>query len=1492
MKRKKIVALILVLMMIVTLMPLSAQAALVPTDKPDYNANRHNRTDAAIVNVALDVDGSSSVKEGSTVNVTIKTKLDTTQGANIYWNSSPTTKKLTDAVGICIATITLKYDSSKVRPNVTGITKHADGLKLHSDTADNENGENSTLSVVYDTEVPTAPKKSIPNNIAWDFKIPFVVQEGAYVENGTNTATIEVLRDSGQTFTSVTKIVEDGSTTLTDDAADVKSGWGNNDAGLYFTSTDVTLNIEENNTKSTISAVSPASVSTEAWTNKSIVLTAGEATHFDPDVVGDKFSLAQADNAGAIFSVDGVDVNSDKTQATLTVSTSGDALLGSKDITVTALAGAFKKVDDSDYTPAQAIKKISVVAPPAVTAQIEDDGDVALAGAEAGAKYAIAEIKPANISAFTGTFDGSGAATIAPADQADLRSAKKIWVVNAADTDLLAVQEITFTESVPDAPTITIDYEQEKITIPKDVKYTMTSADEKTSNTDSPVAISSENVGDIGSTQLSGTAYVPATASSGPASSSSVNGTLRSALATITIPARPTITDAEAVDPDSDSGSNTNKIAGKSKVNFTATAHTTVKVLVNQNASPSESDVAAGDAITSGDLIDATTADKIHLFIPASNDNENFAADAVTTIAQGTGNAFATVKATANAGTKAVKLTIEGGGTWASSPAGIKVYDAQTGDTLVASAYTPAAASDNDLTVTFTDPDFNIAKDGNYWVEIPEGAFDPVKKVNSDGGTRVKVNVTANSYALALASTVSGKTLTGDISGLTEGQVANVTVSGFKAYENVASAGKIKVVADGGNKIKTDIPSSAITDFSFTNGKATFKVKMPADDLTDKGINTYNISFITIDTVKQSVGLADLTFTGYKDFDNSKDDDSAGAGAIKVTYTPTGDYATVLESVESALTEGKVVLNYTPSTDGAYTEVDAGTETINGTVALPSTVTDYLELTGGASTLTLTSQLLSGNPKGIQKVDAQDLSIGAPEEIAVPDPSAVTTDDAVEAVLKAPVTVTLADGTTVEAGTLGEAFAGEDNDNDIGDLVAQKLEQAALPKSDNVPVQPSENQAEPAQIESAKVGDKITGIPEGATVQNADGSTPATGLTKRDDGSYKIGPDAVGNTVYKVVPETGEPTYFQLPATVGPKQPDYSQGIPSITLTGEELENYVADGSFLKKNFGTDDNPSVPVDVNAQTGAGTVTRTGGGGGYYYPTEPEGPVITAEAEDYGEVEGEFEVDENGKITKMPTVTPKLGVEFVGWSTDPENPNKIINEKTFTVTEDTTLYAIYRGYISGKEDGLAHPYDDITRAELARILVVVTGNYDRSVDYGKATFRDTQAGWYAPYIAAAQKAGIVHGYTGYGQDNTFRPNDPISRQEAATMITNAFKVAPSTMTETDLVVDFDTVAGWAKKYVGALLENGTLHGMPAEAGLEVQPHRNITRAEAVVIINQYLGFTPELKAEYKALVGTLVPMEDLDFGWFVPDFLFATMNMDPDAYVFETDLWPVD
>ena len=82
------------------------------------------------------------------------------------------------------------------------------------------------------------------------------------------------------------------------------------------------------------------------------------------------------------------------------------------------------------------------------------------------------------------------------------------------------------------------------------------------------------------------------------------------------------------------------------------------------------------------------------------------------------------------------------------------------------------------------------------------------------------------------------------------------------------------------------------------------------------------------------------------------------------------------------------------------------------------------------------------------------------------------------------------------------------------------------------------------------------------------------------------------------------------------------------------------------------------------------------------------------------------------------------------------------------------------------------------------------------------------------------------------------------------------------------------------------------MPAEAGLEVQPHRNITRAEAVVIINQYLGFTPELKAEYKALVGTLVPMEDLDFGWFVPDFLFATMNMDPDAYVFETDLWPVD
>ena len=53
-----------------------------------------------------------------------------------------------------------------------------------------------------------------------------------------------------------------------------------------------------------------------------------------------------------------------------------------------------------------------------------------------------------------------------------------------------------------------------------------------------------------------------------------------------------------------------------------------------------------------------------------------------------------------------------------------------------------------------------------------------------------------------------------------------------------------------------------------------------------------------------------------------------------------------------------------------------------------------------------------------------------------------------------------------------------------------------------------------------------------------------------------------------------------------------------------------------------------------------------------------------------------------------------------------------------------------------------------------------------DYsGSAPFSDVASSqWYAPYVAWAHSEGIVTGYP----DNTFGPNNDISREDIATML----------------------------------------------------------------------------------------------------------------------------
>ncbi|OZQ70038.1 hypothetical protein CA596_24380 [Paenibacillus odorifer] len=88
------------------------------------------------------------------------------------------------------------------------------------------------------------------------------------------------------------------------------------------------------------------------------------------------------------------------------------------------------------------------------------------------------------------------------------------------------------------------------------------------------------------------------------------------------------------------------------------------------------------------------------------------------------------------------------------------------------------------------------------------------------------------------------------------------------------------------------------------------------------------------------------------------------------------------------------------------------------------------------------------------------------------------------------------------------------------------------------------------------------------------------------------------------------------------------------------------------------------------------------------------------------------------------------------------------------------------ISGYDDGTFRPTQELTRTELAVMVVRALGI---TVDpKATLTFNDAKdvPAWAVPYIAAAADAGIVNGI---GQ-NRFAPNQVASRAEAVTIILN--------------------------------------------------------------------------------------------------------------------------
>ena len=178
------------------------------------------------------------------------------------------------------------------------------------------------------------------------------------------------------------------------------------------------------------------------------------------------------------------------------------------------------------------------------------------------------------------------------------------------------------------------------------------------------------------------------------------------------------------------------------------------------------------------------------------------------------------------------------------------------------------------------------------------------------------------------------------------------------------------------------------------------------------------------------------------------------------------------------------------------------------------------------------------------------------------------------------------------------------------------------------------------------------------------------------------------------------------------------------------------------------------------------------------------------------------------------------------------NVVVSDEFSDVKPDDWFYnnvmdAVANGYMTGEGNGIFNPMGKTTRAAFACTIANALG-YEAPEDPTTVTtrFKDVPSThWGAGAIAFCVENEIIGGY----DDGTFRPDQAITRQEAAAILNNAFGLTAST--DVSKFTDANRIASWATAHVAAVanaeLMNGDVDGA-------FRPTSNLNRAELASIM----------------------------------------------------------
>ncbi|WP_102335487.1 C40 family peptidase [Salimicrobium jeotgali] len=146
-----------------------------------------------------------------------------------------------------------------------------------------------------------------------------------------------------------------------------------------------------------------------------------------------------------------------------------------------------------------------------------------------------------------------------------------------------------------------------------------------------------------------------------------------------------------------------------------------------------------------------------------------------------------------------------------------------------------------------------------------------------------------------------------------------------------------------------------------------------------------------------------------------------------------------------------------------------------------------------------------------------------------------------------------------------------------------------------------------------------------------------------------------------------------------------------------------------------------------------------------------------------------------------------------------------------------YISDKGIIEGY-NGYFRPKDNVTRGEAAKMiseaLNLGTSSRDRFSDL---------SGWSRKYVNAVAAKGLIEGY----EDGTYRPEEHMTREEIATVLTRAFDLSGSGR------VGFKDVSShnWSYEYIQALASNSITNGYEDNT---FRPKKTTSRSEFAAFV----------------------------------------------------------